>query len=209
MSFLDKVKNFFFPSVKEAVAELELKVVAVEEKVEAIVEEVKTEEVSEVDSSDATPSVQEVVEEAGDEVGAEQLPDRHRHVLRVEQHGTAEGELRRVLTGGGGGEVKFTGITKNADGSITVRLYHKPLVMLIWLGAVGMAFGGALSLSDRRAESAATLLTQQFNVPAENLTSQGYGEQYLKVPTDGPERRNRRVKRRHFTVVVRQGRRAR
>ena len=37
-----------------------------------------------------------------------------------------------------------------------------------------------LSLSDRRAESAATLLTQQFNVPAENLTSQGYGEQYLK-----------------------------
>ena len=37
-----------------------------------------------------------------------------------------------------------------------------------------------LSLSDRRAESAATLLTQQFNVPAENLTSQGYGEQYPK-----------------------------
>ena len=43
-----------------------------------------------------------------------------------------------------------------------------------------------LSLSDRRAESAATLLTQQFNVPAENLTSQGYGEQYLKEQTDGP-----------------------
>ena len=37
-----------------------------------------------------------------------------------------------------------------------------------------------LSLSDRRAESAATLLTQQFGVPAENLTSQGYGEQYPK-----------------------------
>ena len=32
------------------------------------------------------------------------------------------------------------------------------------------------------------LLTQQFNVPAENLTSQGYGEQYLKVETHGPER---------------------
>jgi len=30
-----------------------------------------------------------------------------------------------------------------------------------------------LSLSDRRAESAAELLTQQFGVPAENLTSQG------------------------------------
>jgi len=38
----------------------------------------------------------------------------------------------------------------NADGSIAIRLYHKPLVLLIWLGAVVMVFGGALSLSDRR-----------------------------------------------------------
>jgi len=38
----------------------------------------------------------------------------------------------------------------NADGSIAVRLYHKPLVLLIWLGALVMALGGALSLSDRR-----------------------------------------------------------
>jgi len=36
------------------------------------------------------------------------------------------------------------------DGSIAVRLYHKPLVLLIWLGAVVMMLGGALSLSDRR-----------------------------------------------------------
>jgi len=38
----------------------------------------------------------------------------------------------------------------NADGSIAVRLYYKPLVLLIWLGAVVMVLGGALSLSDRR-----------------------------------------------------------
>ena len=38
----------------------------------------------------------------------------------------------------------------NADGSIAVRLYYKPLVLLIWLGAVVMMLGGALSLSDRR-----------------------------------------------------------
>ena len=37
-----------------------------------------------------------------------------------------------------------------ADGSVAVRLYHKPMVLLIWLGAVVMVFGGALSLSDRR-----------------------------------------------------------
>jgi cytochrome c-type biogenesis protein CcmF len=36
------------------------------------------------------------------------------------------------------------------DGSIAIRLYYKPLVLLIWLGAVVMAMGGALSLSDRR-----------------------------------------------------------
>jgi cytochrome c-type biogenesis protein CcmF len=37
-----------------------------------------------------------------------------------------------------------------ADGSIGVRIYHKPLVLLIWFGPVLMAFGGMLSLSDRR-----------------------------------------------------------
>jgi cytochrome c-type biogenesis protein CcmF len=37
-----------------------------------------------------------------------------------------------------------------ADGSLAVRLYYKPLVLLIWLGPVTMAIGGALSLSDRR-----------------------------------------------------------
>jgi cytochrome c-type biogenesis protein CcmF len=38
----------------------------------------------------------------------------------------------------------------NPDGSLAVRLYYKPLVLLIWLGAVIMVIGGALSLSDRR-----------------------------------------------------------
>jgi cytochrome c-type biogenesis protein CcmF len=37
-----------------------------------------------------------------------------------------------------------------ADGGVTVRIYHKPLVLLIWYGPVLMAFGGMLSLSDRR-----------------------------------------------------------
>ncbi|HEY8267768.1 MAG TPA: heme lyase CcmF/NrfE family subunit [Xanthobacteraceae bacterium] len=35
-------------------------------------------------------------------------------------------------------------------GAVSARIYWKPLVMLIWLGAVVMALGGALSLSDRR-----------------------------------------------------------
>jgi len=37
-----------------------------------------------------------------------------------------------------------------AEGALAVRIYHKPLVLLIWWGPVLMAFGGMLSLSDRR-----------------------------------------------------------
>ncbi|WP_409998581.1 OmpA family protein [Bradyrhizobium sp. SZCCHNR2011] len=62
-----------------------------------------------------------------------------------------------------------------------------------------------LSLSDRRAESVATLMTQQFGVPAENLTSQGYGEQYLKEQTQGPSRINRRVTVRRITPLLNGG----
>lgn len=59
-----------------------------------------------------------------------------------------------------------------------------------------------LSLSDRRAQSAAELLTQQFQVPPENLVTQGYGEQNLKVQTDGPARENRRVTVRRITPLL-------
>jgi OmpA-OmpF porin, OOP family len=62
-----------------------------------------------------------------------------------------------------------------------------------------------LSLSDRRAESAAQLLTQQFQVPAENLTSQGYGKQYLKEQTSGPSLINRRVTIRRITPLLNGG----
>jgi cytochrome c-type biogenesis protein CcmF len=37
-----------------------------------------------------------------------------------------------------------------ADGSVPARLYWKPLVTMIWLGACCMALGGAISLTDRR-----------------------------------------------------------
>jgi cytochrome c-type biogenesis protein CcmF len=36
------------------------------------------------------------------------------------------------------------------DGMISARIYWKPFVLLIWIGPVLMAIGGALSLSDRR-----------------------------------------------------------
>ena len=59
-----------------------------------------------------------------------------------------------------------------------------------------------LSLSDRRAESVAVILTQNFQVPPENLTTQGYGAQQLKVQTPGPSRENRRVTIRRITPLL-------
>jgi outer membrane protein OmpA-like peptidoglycan-associated protein len=61
-----------------------------------------------------------------------------------------------------------------------------------------------LSLSDRRAQSVATVLTQNFGVPPENLTTQGYGEQNLKVNTQNASRENRRVTVRRITPLIQQ-----
>jgi cytochrome c-type biogenesis protein CcmF len=41
------------------------------------------------------------------------------------------------------------------DGSVGLRLYHKPLVLLIWIGSLIMALGGGISLTDRRLRIAA------------------------------------------------------
>lgn len=93
-----------------------------------------------------------------------------------------------------------------ADGLIRALQRNPQEVFLIegHTDAVGNEVDN-LSLSDRRAESTAELLTQQFQVPAENLTSQGYGEQNLKEQTDGPSRINRRVTIRRITPLLNGG----
>jgi len=53
---------------------------------------------------------------------------------------------------------------RTADGARVVRLYFNPLVSLIWLGALIMFFGGALSLTDRR---------YRVGAPKRNLTPAG------------------------------------
>jgi cytochrome c-type biogenesis protein CcmF len=55
-----------------------------------------------------------------------------------------------ALMARGAGQLYLSLGDSNKDGSVAVRLYYKPLVMFIWLGALIMMFGGALSLSDRR-----------------------------------------------------------
>lgn len=59
-----------------------------------------------------------------------------------------------------------------------------------------------LALSDARAASAADALTRVYGIPPENLVTQGYGERYLKVSTEGSSRENRRVAIRRITPLV-------
>lgn len=59
-----------------------------------------------------------------------------------------------------------------------------------------------LTLSDRRAEEVAIILTDTYGVPFENLVTQGYGEGFLKVPTLRAERANRRVAVRRITPLL-------
>jgi outer membrane protein OmpA-like peptidoglycan-associated protein len=69
--------------------------------------------------------------------------------------------------------------------------------------AVGSAASN-LALSDRRAESVALAMTEYFDVPPENMVVQGYGEEFLKVPTEAAERANRRASVRRITDLLRQ-----
>ena len=62
-----------------------------------------------------------------------------------------------------------------------------------------------LTLSDRRAEEVAIILTETFSVPPENLVTQGYGEEFLKIPTLRAERANRRVAVRRITPLLARG----
>jgi cytochrome c-type biogenesis protein CcmF len=54
-----------------------------------------------------------------------------------------------------------------ADGGISARIYWKPFVLLIWFGPLLMAFGGLLSLSDRRLRIGAPRRARRVAVAAE------------------------------------------
>ena len=69
-------------------------------------------------------------------------------------HASWRGDLYTVL----GDQLK--------DGAYSIRLYFNPLVRLIWLGALVMFFGGAVSLSDRRLRVGAPKRAQAKAAPA-------------------------------------------
>jgi len=59
-----------------------------------------------------------------------------------------------------------------------------------------------LSLSDRRSEAVADILTETYQIPPENLTTQGYGSHFLKIQTPEANRQNRRVTVRRITPLL-------
>jgi cytochrome c-type biogenesis protein CcmF len=67
-----------------------------------------------------------------------------------------------------GGDVYVVMGDQSGDGGRVVRAYFNPLVSLIWIGALIMFLGGALSLTDRRYRvGAPKRKTQTSEVPAE------------------------------------------
>jgi outer membrane protein OmpA-like peptidoglycan-associated protein len=59
-----------------------------------------------------------------------------------------------------------------------------------------------LKLSRQRAQAVKEALITYYVIPADNLETIGYGERYLKIPTDEPEQENRRVGLRRVTPLV-------
>lgn len=68
--------------------------------------------------------------------------------------------------------------------------------------AVGSASSNQI-LSERRAASLKGVLVQEFGIPSRALETVGYGEEYLLVPTQNEEWRNRRVTLRRIDEFVR------
>jgi len=58
-------------------------------------------------------------------------------------------------------------------------------------------------LSERRAASLRRVLVSEFGIPGRALDTVGYGEEFLLVPTQDENWRNRRVTLRNVTEVIR------
>ena len=118
-------------------------------------------------------------------------------------------DLDTITFDSGSAAVRRSQISYLADiaGSMFDTIYNSPQSVFLIEGhtdAVGSDISN-LTLSDRRAETVARILVQAFDVPPENLVTEGYGEQYLKIRTIADERRNRRVTVRNITPLLTSG----
>ncbi len=89
-------------------------------------------------------TVASVTVRSGDDVVAQIEPARRQFAAR--EMSTTQAALKTLHFG----QIYVSIGDPAPDGSVPARLYWKPLVTLIWLGAAAMALGGGLSLADRR-----------------------------------------------------------
>lgn len=92
------------------------------------------------------------------------------------------------------GDGELERLEEIADAMLAVIARRPDEVFLIagHTDAVG-SFESNLELSEARAAAVQEALVIEYGVPAENLESVGYGEQYLLVNSQGSSRANRRV----------------
>jgi cytochrome c-type biogenesis protein CcmF len=83
------------------------------------------------------------VRRRGDVVGVLE-PSKRTYAAR------AQGTTESALMTRGVSQIYLSLGDVHTDGSVAIRLFYKPLVLLIWIGCVVMALGGGFSLSDRR-----------------------------------------------------------
>ena len=83
--------------------------------------------------------------------------------------------------------------------SIVQNLLPRAGIYGLAAAAKGMGFAADGSY---RYGTVALALSEYFDVPPENLVVQGYGEEYLKIPTLGDERDNRRASVRRITDLL-------
>ena len=96
------------------------------------------------------------------------------------------------------------GALSNVAAAMLALLQQNPAETFLIEGhtdAVGSEVSN-LQLSDDRAATVAGILTDFYHIPPENLATQGYGAQFLKVQTTAPERLNRRVVIRRITPLI-------
>src|SRR4029453_11325237 len=94
------------------------------------------------------PNYRETVAQFAASLDGDKLPDMTPSKRSFTTRGMSTTEAALLTRGASQLYVSLGDVS--ADGGIAVRIYHKPLVLLIWWGPVLMALGGMLSLSDRR-----------------------------------------------------------
>lgn len=96
------------------------------------------------------------------------------------------------------------GKVENIARALQQLLRRRPQAKVLIEGhtdAVGSAASN-LELSERRAESLKRMLVREFGIPRRALETVGYGEEFLLVPTQNEDWRNRRVTLRRFDDFV-------